>query len=53
MTKIVDIEISRENRKFVTSVYRKPTFSGVFTNFKSIISKSYKRRLINTLLYII
>ena len=26
---------------FVTSVYQKPTFSGVFTNFESFISKSY------------
>ena len=36
---------------FVTSVYRKPTFSGVFTNFESFISKCYKRSLIDTLLY--
>ena len=28
----LDITITRENNKFV-SVYRKPTFSGVFTNF--------------------
>ena len=33
----LDIKISRENNKFVTSVYRKPTFSGVFTNFESFI----------------
>ena len=33
----LDIKISRENNKFVTSVYRKPTFSGVFTNFESSI----------------
>ena len=25
-----DVEISRENDKFVTTVYRKPTFSGVY-----------------------
>ena len=30
----LDITITRENNKFV-SVYRKPTFSGVFTNFES------------------
>ena len=36
---------------FVTSVYRKPTFSGVFTNFESFTSKCYKRSLIDTLLY--
>ena len=33
----LDVKISRENNKLTTSVYRKPTFSGVFTNFKSFI----------------
>ena len=33
----LDITITRENSKFVKSVYRKPTFSGVFTNFESFI----------------
>ena len=33
----LDTKISRENNKFVTSVYCKPTFSGVFTNFESYI----------------
>ena len=40
----LDIKISREN-KFLNLVYRKPTFSGVCTNFESFISKCYKRRL--------
>ena len=30
----LDIKIVRQNNKFTTSVYRKPTFSGVFTNFR-------------------
>ena len=47
----LDIKISRENNKFVTSVYRKPTFSGVFTNFESFIPDIYKHRLIETLLH--
>ena len=47
----LDIKISHENNKFVTSFYRKLTFSGVFTNFESFISKCYKRSLIDTLLY--
>ena len=34
----------------MTSVYRKPTFSGVFTNFGSFIPKSYKYNLLFTLL---
>ena len=33
----LDIKIVRESNKFTTSVYRKPTFSGVFTNFESFI----------------
>ena len=36
---------------FSTSVYRKPTFTGLFTNFDSFIPISYKRGLINTLLF--
>ena len=35
----------------MTSVYRKPTFSGVFTNFGSFIPKSYKCNLLFTLLH--
>ena len=34
----------------MTSVYREPTFSGVFTNFESFIPGIYKRGLIETLL---
>ena len=48
---VLDIKISRENNKFVTSVYCKPTFSGVFTNFESFIPDIYKRGLIETLLH--
>ena len=33
----LDIEVSREKRKFVTTVYRKPTFSGVYTHFESFL----------------
>ena len=29
----LDVKICRENIKFITSVFRKPTFSGVFTKF--------------------
>ena len=36
----LDIKITRDNNKFMTSVYHKPTFSGVFTNFESFILKS-------------
>ena len=35
----------------MTSVYRKPTFIGVFTNFESFIPDIYKHGLIETLLH--
>ena len=47
----LNITVSRENNKFVTSVYRKPAFSGVFTNFESLIPDMQKRELIETLLH--
>ena len=47
----LDIKINRDNNRFLTSVYRKPTFSGVFTNFDSYIPLSYKSGLISSLLY--
>ena len=46
----LDMKIVRENNKFTTSVYHKPTFSGVFTNFESFVPNSYKYALIFTLL---
>ena len=51
MLSFLNIKISRVNNKFVTSVYRKPTFRGVFTNFQSFIRDIYNRGLIETLLH--
>ena len=39
------------NGKFLTAVYRKPSFTDLFTNFESFIPITYKRGLINTLLF--
>ena len=47
----LEVKICRENNKFTTSVFRKPTFSGVFTNFDSFVPASYKHGLVNTLLF--
>ena len=47
----LDINISREDDKFATNVYKKKTFSGVYTNFKSFISETYKIGLIKSLLF--
>ena len=47
----LNVKICRKNGKFVTSFYRKPTFSGVFTNYESFIPTYRKRGLLNTLLH--
>ena len=47
----LDIAIIRENKTFTTSVYRKPTFSGVYTHFDSFLPSTYKFRTVYTLLY--
>jgi len=47
----LDIQITRENGKFNTNIYHKPTFSGVYTNFESFIPTYMKRGLIFSLLF--
>ena len=48
----LDIEISRDKNQFITSVYCKPTFSGVFSHFDSFIPRSYKFNLLLTLTFL-
>ena len=38
----LDVEVIREQGNFTTTVYRKPTFSGVYINFESFLSSVYK-----------
>ena len=47
----LDIEIHRTDQEFKTSLYRKPTFSGIYTNFNSFTPVLYKRGLLFSLLY--
>lgn len=47
----LDVLVTREGDKFLTSLYRKPTFSGLYTNFNSFISVIYKKGLIFSLLF--
>ena len=47
----LDVLITRNNNGFKTSVYPKPTFSGVYSNFNGFISEEYKVGLIFTLLF--
>ena len=44
--RFLDVKISSGNNKLTTSVYRKPTFRRVFTNFGSFILNSYKYNLL-------
>ena len=47
----LDVKITRSNQSFSASVYHKPTFTGLFTNFDSFIPHSCKRSLILSLLH--
>ena len=47
----LDIAIIREDKTYTTSVYRKPTFSGVYTHFDSFLPSTYKFGTVYTLTY--
>ena len=48
----LDVQIDKNNKNnFLTSVYRKPTFTGLLTNFTSFIPLAYKLALIKTLVH--
>ena len=47
----LDVLTSRNKEGFTTTVYRKPTFSGVYSSFNSFITDQYKHGLICTLLF--
>ena len=46
----LDAKICRKSGKFVTSVYRKSTFSGILTNYESFIPTYQKIEFLHTLL---
>ena len=48
---VLDVEISREIGKFVTTAYRKTTFSGVYTHFESFLLSTHKFDVLYTLVY--
>ena len=47
----LDVKITRKNKRFVTSIFCKATFSGVYTNYDSFILETYKIGLVHTLLF--
>ena len=48
----LDVSVFHENGKFVTNVYRKETFTGVYTNFSSFIELEHKFGLVYRLLHL-
>ena len=47
----LDEELSQKGNKFVTTVYRKPNFSGASTHFDSFLLTTYKFSMIYTLIF--
>ena len=47
----LDVQIICEGKIFTTSAYRKPTFSGVYTHFDSVLPSTYKFGTVYTLFY--
>ena len=48
---LLDLQIICEDKTFTTSVYHKPTFSGVYTHFDSFLLSTYKFGTVYTLTY--
>ena len=46
-----DVEIIRKQGKFTTTIYRKPTFSGVCCNFEGSLPSVYKFCMVFPLVY--
>lgn len=47
----LDVSISRKDNNFVTSVFRKPTYTGLTTKFDSFIPLKFKSNLVSILIY--
>ena len=47
----LDVKITRKKKRFATSIFRKATFSGVYTNYDSFILETCKIGLVHTLLF--
>ena len=45
----LDVNVFREEEQFVTNLYRKPSFSGIYTHHESFLSGTYKFCLVDTL----
>ena len=45
----LDVEIICEDRQFITSIYDKPIFSGIYTDIESTLSSAYKFVMVHKL----
>lgn len=48
---ILDVRITSKKKRFVTSIFRKASFSGFFNKYENFIFDSYKLGLVHTLLF--
>ena len=47
----LDVNVCRQNGSFSTTIYRKSSFTGLYSNFKSLVPPQFKKGLIFTLLH--
>ena len=47
----LDVLVTRIGNAFCTSLYIKPTFSGLYSHYKSYLPDTYKKGLVYTLLH--
>ena len=47
----LDVKVIKEDNVFTTSVYRKASISGVYTNFDSYMQLNYKFSLVSTIIF--
>ena len=46
---LLDVNVIREQGKFITNVYQKPAFIGAYTHFNRFLPDTYKIGVIRTL----
>ncbi len=51
MLPFLDVLVGRNNNTFTTSVYRKPTYTGLLTKWSSYVPRSYKVSAISSMVY--
>ena len=47
----LDVKVIREDNVFTTSIYRKPSFSGVYAHFDSCMPLNYKFNLVPSVIF--